>query len=309
MYLREEIGLTREELEKLREEKLLFLNELDRSTGKNDSYIKELSSLALIEIELGLYEQSEERILTCLLHFKKQLDRLGQAAALGMLATLFFKKGDYEKCIANYQKALEIYEELNQIQEKITCLMGIGSAFLKMDNYDDACEAFLDCSAACSDNEDIYGLLDCLGNLVQIHEHLERWDVVHELYHKILEAFKELKDNRGLIVSHFNLGILEKKEGDYEHALLNFKKGTNIAIESNYAELIIKGLGYVGEVLVYLNDLAGAKEQYIKALHLADKLKAKNAMLQIRTLLSSLGLNQAQIDEALEEYRINKNEE
>ena len=292
---------TREELEDLLKEKLVNLKELE-AFGKDSNYIQELSDVALVQLQLELFKESEKNYIQCLKHFQVQKDRLGQAAVYGILGTLYFKKGDYRKSIESYENALEIYNELKQVQEQITCLKGIGNSFIKLNQYDEACDILLDCSALCSDNNDIYNLLDCLGNLIQIYEIQENWDVVFELYTKSLEAFKEIEDTKGIIVSYFNLGILKKKENVFYQSLIYFKEGTNKAIDSNYTELILKGLGYVGEILVYQGEMNEAKETYIKALSIAEEIKAKNSILQIRVLLNSLGLNEEEINKELTIY-------
>jgi len=291
----------KEELQHLLKKKLEILKDLEQF-GKNSNYIQELSDIALIQSQLEQYLDSEKNYLVCLEYFKKQKDRLGQAAVYGVLGTLYFKKGDYQKSIEYYENAHDIYIELKQIKEQITCLKGIGNSYIKLNQFDDACDIFLDCSALCSDNNDIYNLLDCFGNLIHIHEIIEKWDVVFELYKKTLKIFKEIKDNKGIITSYFNLGILKKKDNNLEDAIRYFKKGTNVAIDSNYAELIIKGLGYVGETLFYLGKVKEAKNQFIKALHIAKKINAKNAIVQLRVLLQSLGMQEKNIFEELKQY-------
>lgn len=259
--------------------------------------------MAFLQLEAEQYEESEKNFLICLKHFEKQLDRLGRAAVLGVLGTLYFKKGDYQKSIDNYKSASEIYKELNQVEELIACLKGIGNNYIKLNRLDEACDVFLDCSSISSEKNDIYSFLDCLGNLIFIHELQEKWDVVFDLYKKTLKAFKELKDNQGIIVSYYNLGILQKKFNNNDGALKYFKKGTKLAIDSNYAELIIKGLSYVAEILFYLGKIKDAKNELIKALYLATKIKAKNATLQIKVLLKSFALSDEDIEKELEEYK------
>ncbi|MFX1394881.1 MAG: tetratricopeptide repeat protein [Promethearchaeota archaeon] len=262
-----------------------------------------MTNLAFLQLEIDKYDESEENFLTCLKHFKKQRDRLGQADVLGVLGTLYFKKGDYEKAIGKYKEAYDLYNELKQINEEITCLKGIGNSYIKLNKLDDACDLFLECSAVCSDNNDIYNFLDCLGNLIYINEKQEKWDIVYELYQKSLDAFLELRDNKGIITSYFNLGILEKRNNKYDQALLFFKNGTNQAIDSNYVELIIRGLSYVGETLFYLGRIKEAKDEFIKALHLAEKIKVSNAIIQLKTLLKSLGLSDKDIENDLKNYK------
>ncbi|MFX0043757.1 MAG: tetratricopeptide repeat protein [Candidatus Hodarchaeota archaeon] len=303
-----ETGFQKEDLRDLLNQKLEDLKELEQ-IGKDSNYINELSDIALIQLQLEQYDDSESNYLTCLKHFKKQKDRLGQAAVFGVLSTLNFKKGDNQKSIKFYEKAYEIYKELKQVEEQIACLIGIGNNLIKLNKLEEACDVFLECSAICSDNNDIYNFLDCLGNLIYIHEKSEDWDIVFELYRKTLKTFKELKDSRGIITSYFNLGILEKKNNKLDLALRYFKKATNLAIDANFAELIIKGLGYIGETLFYIGKVREAKNQFIRALHLAEEVKADNAIIQLRILLNTLGLSNEDILNDLKEYKENRKKE
>lgn len=256
----------------------------------------------MLQLEIGYYTESERNIFVCLKHFEKQKDKLGQAAVYGVLGIIYFKSEQYQKSIQYYNLAYEIYDKFHQSQEQITCLIGIGNNFIKLNKFDEACEIFLECSAICSDNKDIYNLLDCLGNLIILYEKQENWDLVYELYKKSLKAFKELDDVKGIITSYFNLGIIKKKESDFNQAIIYFKKGTNKAIESSYTESILKGLSYIGEVMVYQYRMSEAKDVYIKALSIANKVSAKNSILQIRVLLNSLGLNEDEINKELNHY-------
>ncbi|MHA2392378.1 MAG: tetratricopeptide repeat protein [Promethearchaeota archaeon] len=298
----EKTEISKEELHKLLKKKFDNLEELEKF-GKNSTYIAELSDIALIQLQLGEYFDSEKNYIVCLRHFEKQKDRLGQAAVYGVLGTLYFKKNEYIKSIEYCEKSYNIYKDLNQTQEQITCLKLIGNNLLKLYKLDEACDIFLECGALCSDNSDIYNLLDCLGNLIYIHETQEKWDVVFELYKKTLKAFKELSDTKGIVSSYFNLGILQKKNNNIEEALRYFKKGTNVAIDANYAELIIKGLGYAGESFFNLGEIKEATDQFIRALYIADKIKAQNAKAQIRILLISMGLHDKDIQAKLKIYK------
>jgi tetratricopeptide (TPR) repeat protein len=304
IHVRKYIDLTREEIDKMISQKQQNLKDLDEE-GKTSHYFKELTELALLQLEIENYEKAKENFETCLDHFKKQKDRLGIASVFGVLGTLHFKKGEYKKAIDYYEKSFEIYDELKQTTEKIMSLKGIGNSYINLGKLNKANDVFLECSSICSDDNDIHNLLDCLGNLVYIHETQGNWDVMFEIYKKILKGFKELQDQRGIITAYFNLGIIMKKKQNYEEALYHFKKGTNLAIDANYSELIIKGLSYVGESLYHIGEIEEAKDQYIKALALAEKVDSKNAILQIETLLASLGLKRKEIKNELKKHRKN----
>ncbi|TFG25292.1 MAG: tetratricopeptide repeat protein [Promethearchaeota archaeon] len=298
IYLGKNEEITKEELSNLIKETKAQLLELEKF-GKNSEYIKELSNLALLQIENSDFEQSEKNLLICLKHFKKQHDTLGQAAVYGLMGTLKYKTKSYLQSIEHYEKANEIYEDLNQKEEVIACLKGIGKSLINLNRLDEASDIYFKCSAICSDNNDLYNLLDCLGNLIIIYEKLDEWEILYELYQKSLKTFSEMKDQKGIIVTNFNLGIIKKKHGEYEDALYYFKSGTNIAIDSNFAEYIVKGLSYVAECLFYQGKMNDSKQQYLRALKLARKVNMNNAIVQLRVLLNSLGLNDDEIEKEL----------
>jgi len=305
IHIQDDIELTEEKIRSKIDEIKKRLIDLEEK-GKNSIYFQELSNLALLQIEINEITDAEENLQLCLKHFILQKDNLGKAAVFGILGVLKFKSSDYKASYEYYNKAYEIYNDLNQHKEEIICLTGIGNALIKLEKLDEACDIFLECSAKCSDRNDIYNLLECLGNLIHIHEIQENWDVVKELYKKTLEAFEKMRDFKGIIVSNFNLGILEKKENNFQKALSYFEKGTQRARESNYIELIIKGLSYIGEVLFYLGNIKSAKEKYVEALYIAEKLKAKNAIIQIKVILKSFGLDERHIKNELRELEKTK---
>jgi tetratricopeptide (TPR) repeat protein len=300
MSSQEQNELSEEKIKQMIKNKQKKLQELE----KGSEYIKELSDIALLQLELEQYEKSEQNLLTCFEHFQKQKDRLGQASVLGILGTLYYKSANYKKSIEIYEKALKIYRDLSQIQERIMCLKGIGNAYIKLNKLDNASDTFFKCADICSKNKAMYDFLDCLGNLIFIFEKKEEWEVIFELYDKSLKAFQKIKDKKGIITSYFNLGIIKKnKEQKYSEALSYFKRGTNLAIDGNYSELILKGLSYIGESFYYLGKIKEAKEQFIRGLHLAEKINAGNAIQQFKILLNSFGLNEQEIQKELESFR------
>ncbi|MHA1235640.1 MAG: hypothetical protein ACTSQL_11210 [Promethearchaeota archaeon] len=54
--------------------------------------------------------------------------------------------------------------------------------------------------------------------------------------------------------------------------------------------------------MVYQGEMNEAKETYIKALSIAENIKEKNSILQIRILLNSLGLDEEEINKELTIY-------
>ena len=68
-----ETELNKEDLQDLLNKKLENLKEIER-IGKDSNYMKELGDIALIQLQLGRYIDSENNYLTCLKHFKKQKD-------------------------------------------------------------------------------------------------------------------------------------------------------------------------------------------------------------------------------------------
>ncbi|GAH48096.1 unnamed protein product, partial [marine sediment metagenome] len=64
---------TQKELEALLKEKLVNLEELEK-IGKDSNYFKELSNIALIQLQLELFQESENNYMQCLKYFQLQKD-------------------------------------------------------------------------------------------------------------------------------------------------------------------------------------------------------------------------------------------
>ena len=75
--IKDESEYSKEELERLLKEKQENLEELEK-IGKNSIYMKELSDIALIQLQLERYINSEKNYLICLKYFELQKDRLLQ---------------------------------------------------------------------------------------------------------------------------------------------------------------------------------------------------------------------------------------
>lgn len=292
--------ISKEKIEEIIRQKKEYLSQLET---KGQEYIKMLSDIALLQMELEQYELAEKNLRICLKYFKEQKDRIGKASVLGILGTLYFKNREYEESITNYKKAYEIYKELKQTDESITCLKGIGMCHYRLNQLEKASDVFFDCCELCSDSDNIYSFLDCLGNLIRIYERQEQWDVVFELYQKSLNTFKKMNDKKGMTTSYFNLGIIKKKHNEFQDALTYFKRGTNIAIGSNYSELILKGLSYIGECFYNMGRQNDAKKKFIEGIELAEKIGAKNAKKQLKILLKTMGLTEQEINEELKKEK------
>ena len=116
--IEEKEEFSKSELESILEEKLVELKEVEQ-IGKGDNYFKILSDIALIQLQLELYDESEKNYLLCLKYFQLQKDRLGQASVYGLLGTLFLKKNEFKNAIENYKKSNEINVQLNQVAEPL----------------------------------------------------------------------------------------------------------------------------------------------------------------------------------------------
>ena len=293
--------ISKRELENQIKSLKLELKELKKEESKSD-YIHKLYDLALLQSENHQFDESIKNLEECLKYYETNPNNLGKSSIFGSLGVVCYLNEDYIKSQKNYHSALELYEKLNLKHEQIVCMKSIGLNLLKLNKLNEAVNILLECAELSSKEKKIEDFLDCISNLVQIYEIQKKWDVMIELYQKGLKAFEKLNDIKGIINSHFNLGILYKKLNQYFEALNHFKKGTNLANEGNYAESIIKGTSLIGEIYVKQNQIKKATKEFIKSLSVAKRIKANNAEAQLKILLNSMGLNNSQINIMLNEY-------
>ncbi|MDX6444406.1 MAG: hypothetical protein QOH71_1480 [Blastocatellia bacterium] len=207
-------------------------------------------------------------------------DDFGRARALHTLAQLDLRNGSHENAIEKLNKALTLYQALNDQGSNYTYYLAgvyaaLGKVYPEMGDYTRALlnlNKALDIANASRDQDTIANILNSIGYLyleqedyTQAKEHFDRSLKVYLIAKNPVEASRVL----------LNLGVVEQRQAHYDAALAQFKLSLSSAKASQNTDVQIaagEGIGVVltaqrkfDDALMILNEsLSAAKRSESK---------------------------------------------
>jgi CHAT domain-containing protein len=190
-------------------------------------------------------------------------DDFGRARALHTLAQLDLRNGSHEDAIEKLNKALILYQALNDQSSNYTYYLAgvyaaLGKVYPEMGDYARALlnlNKALDIANASRDQDTIANILNSIGYLyleqedyTQAKEHFDRSLKVYLVAKNPVEASRVL----------LNLGVVEQRQAHYDAALAQFKLSLSAAKASQNTDVQIAAGEGVGVVLTAQRNLTEA---------------------------------------------------
>lgn len=252
-----------------------------------------------IRSDQGRYEEAENLLKQALQvsdqKFSKPTYETGEAYYI--LAYNYTQKADYPEALAQYKKAIEIYESIQGEQHVsvANAYAAIGAVYNNLDHSNAlAIESFEKGNNILRDigKEESIEMARNYNDLANTYQDMERYDLALDYHHQSLKIKKKvLRENHPeLAVSYFNLANLSLNKGDQDAA---------IAFYQSALEVDISNFGYdhrwVAEDYFNLAHCYNVKGSYDKAIRYAhkayDMLKANygEKNLRVAEALNALG--------------------
>lgn len=227
------------------------------------------SYVGRIDKEKKKYTEIITECLELLKEKQKKGDKNGEAKIRNKLGITYYKSGKYNKTLEEFNKTLNIYNELDNKKEVATLLNNIGIVYDNTYNYNRAIEYYnksLDLKEKIGDTEGVGEVLSNIGNTYYKQENLE---MSLEYYKKSLKIDEKLNNKKNIAASLNNIGVVYYDLSNYELAIENYQKSLKI----------IEGLGGKKEMAMSLNNLGNVNfdwSKYKKAIEYYEKsLKIK----------------------------------
>jgi len=265
--------------------KIFHLNVLSREFIINNSFDSALhySNKTLQLGALILSQSTTEGSQTLL----KQPALKGMANAFNFAGVVFDVKGDYQKSLEHYNKALKIYEDLAD-KKGIAKLVGnIGRIYSNQGETGKALDCYLKSIKLVKEGGNKKEIANALGNLGTAY-----WDhgdhpKAFEYYFNALKIVEEIGDKNGIALHLSDIGNVYNRQRDYKKALYYYFKALKIYEEAGNKNDLARVLGniatvYTEQARVSLNKLTVDSlnkiiiDYYYKALKTAEEVGNKN---------------------------------
>ncbi|GHC62498.1 LytTR family transcriptional regulator DNA-binding domain-containing protein [Ulvibacter litoralis] len=233
----------------------------------------------------------------------KNKDYVNVAVAYNSLGIGAKNNANYSEAITLYEKALHIWDSLQQEDKKPSVLMNIGIAQSNLEDHTQANKSFHEALRIAKETKNVRDEYRTYNNLSVNLNHLKQYDSARFYLKKIIPYYKEKKHLRGEYLAYQNIGrsFLNEKKSDsaslyFTKALRGFKKlknevgkceaymllGQNKINQGAYQEAItyVDSSIVIAKKLKLDNKLKGNYEVLAKAYEKLEDYKSSNTYLK-----------------------------
>lgn len=194
------------------------------------------------------------------------------AASLQNCGIAYSNSGDYEKALTYYIEAIKLNEQLGQEGRYLDNLNNIASVYFFQGDHT---QALAYCTQALNyeieHGGDTFRIANNHANIGNVFQGMKDYDKALLHYQKALLKFRQL----GLPVYEarilFNIGMLVKKQGNYDGAYDSFSQALEKYERKDYLLGIADVHSHLGEMCIYLKKYQLANTHLTKALSFAQK--------------------------------------
>jgi len=204
--------------------------------------------------------KAKQEIEDALIFFKGK--NISYATLLSEQATKFSKTKNYLKALEYEQKALEVYEKLNNFDAEIVSVTKVGRIYKSLNRVDEAFDLLFKKLKTVEGNaEHEFMLLERIGVIFKEIKNEQKGLLYLQQAEEKSKLIKEFpkKLNQVLLSLYKNIGVLYRNKKEFDKAVYYFDKGYALA-ES------IENVKYKGIILNSLGILFKQKGEYLKAI-------------------------------------------
>ncbi len=155
------------------------------------------------------------------------MDRIEAKLAFD-LGTKHYGEGKLEDALSYYNKALKIFQKLNDNQKEANILLEIGDIEVELGNFDDAHKNYEKSLVLFNEINDVIGAGYSLAGMGIIVERHKKYEESRDYYEKAMKMFQKAKDyQRAGITSNLIANTYEMQDA-LEDALIDYKRSLEL---------------------------------------------------------------------------------
>jgi DNA-binding NtrC family response regulator/Tfp pilus assembly protein PilF len=217
-----------------------------------------------------------------------------------LLGLIYIELGESRKARSELRDALAIYRRIDDKTGVISVLNRLARISFMNSDYEKAIEYLYDCIDSCDEIGEEAGKTFALGNLGTIYMLTGKWQLATECLELSIKSNKQRNDVKNLCNGLISLAYVHYLRRDFEKATRYCNEALNIAESNSYLLEYAICHEYLGEFSSVQGDYLSAKQHYLKAIEIGEKI-TPNGWITSQTyrLLAELQIAEGQYDEAL----------
>jgi len=228
-------------------------------------------------------------------------DKRTSNSALNNLGVAYFSIGKLDKAVAMYQKGLKISQQIGDIQVIGRTTSNLGVAYYLSGDYTRAIELFQKYLAISEEIGDKRGTAITNGNLGISYYNLGNLKLAHQFFIKQLEISRVLGFRHGIVKATISLAHIYDDWGEYEEARQNCERSIEISAQMNNENMLGVAYFNLGNINKHEGNVGKAKEYFTQSenilIEAASKMEDRQELLNLYILLAELKFNLAVLSE------------
>jgi tetratricopeptide (TPR) repeat protein len=296
-------GFTPERLARVEEMEARY-QRLDQSGDDREQTLQNIANLleTLGREYLEIFEgEKAVAYFTRLLAVRERLgDKFELAAAYFYLGEAYRIARQMVPAVAVYQKALNVFLELDQAKNAALCHHRTGMIYAEFRYWDSALEHYHNALTNTSETDDLPGAT--YHQIGRIYEEQRQWGQALEHYHQAIEWFEKTKQHHELGGSYHQIGRVYEAQRQWEQALENYHNAIEWFEKTKQSHQLGSSYHHIGRVYQEQRQWDQALEHYHKAIEWKEKTKQQHELGSSYHQLGMVYQQQQQWEEALEHY-------
>lgn len=190
----------------------------------------------------------------------------GEAAIYEGLGSIYDRKGQNDKALHYFKKALELYQKSGDHENYLYQLINLGLVLRVMGNYGESLEYLMEALKTGRQIKDSTAIVESLLAMGFVYAFVEKWDDALRCQQEALEIYQQANDLLGIARIHNDMGVTYSLAGELDSALAQHQAALAIRLKSNDSYNTFASHLYIGDIYADKGNLLNAVEYYENAI-------------------------------------------
>ena len=227
----------------------------------------------------------------------------GIAKCYAALGYALHYSGEFNNSIINLKKSIELSNTYGVETETALPVKFIGYNYLDMGNYDQAKTYYDKALAINIKYNNTLEISSCNLNIGSVYLKKGKYPTALEYYNKSLKISEEIKDTIGIAKALNNIGIIYDISNNYDQALTYYNKALAIQKKIGTQRNVAKGLGNLGLVYFGKEDYTNALLHYNEAIKISKAINDRDSQARYLTYIGGVYMRLEDHIKAIDNYK------
>ena len=231
--------------------------------------------------------------------------KIGRLRVLGLnkYADFLSIQASYDSSINEYQKSLELAEEIEYNYGIAEALIGLGNNYWRKGNYQKAREYQQLNIDLCEKIDDQDGIASSYNNLGNIYNDMGEYAKAMEYYTLSSKKYNELGQVNSVAITLANIGLIQMQLGNFTEAINCFTQSDSVFKSLDYQSGRAFVLKNLGNIYKHLDDFDQAISYHLKALESYKRMGRSQAISETLQSTGNIYFEQQNYSEAIKYYQ------